>query len=141
MQVLELIQDITEKKQAEEKQEKLQQQLVHSDRLISLGRLAAGVAHEINTPLAILSGMVQGFLERNNTFTRETVKEFRTMQKVTKRIEKTVDSLLDLSHSEGNEYPKPININELIKNTVSPYYRTIHCKKQKYHLETPFAIT
>ena len=41
------------------------------------------------------------------------------MQKVTKRIEKTVDSLLDLSHSEGNEYPKPININELIKNTVS----------------------
>jgi len=119
VQVLELIQDITEKKQAEEKQEKLQQQLVHSDRLISLGRLAAGVAHEINTPLAILSGMVQGFLERNNTFTRETVKEFRTMQKVTKRIEKTVDSLLDLSHSEGNEYPKPININELIKNTVS----------------------
>ena len=63
--------------------------------------------------------MVQGFLERNNTFTRETVKEFRTMQKVTKRIEKTVDSFLDLSHSEGNEYPKPININELIKNTVS----------------------
>ena len=119
MQVLELIQDITEKKQAEEKQIKLQQQLVHSDRLISLGRLAAGVAHEINTPLAILSGMVQGFLERNNTFTKETVKEFRTMQKVTKRIEKTVDSLLDLSHSEGNEYPKPININELIKNTVS----------------------
>ena len=119
VQVLELIQDITEKKQAEEKQKKLQQQLVHSDRLISLGRLAAGVAHEVNTPLAILSGMIQGFLERNNTFTRETVKEFRTMQKVTKRIEKTVDSLLDLSHSEGNEYPKPININELIKNTIS----------------------
>ena len=41
------------------------------------------------------------------------------MQKVTKRIETTVDSLLDLSHSEGNEHPKPVNINELIKNTVS----------------------
>jgi len=119
VQVLELIQDITEKKLAEEKQKKLQQQLVHSDRLISLGRLAAGVAHEINTPLAILSGMVQGFLEKDNTFRKETVKEFRTMQKVTKRIEKTVDSLLDLSHSEGNEYPKPVNVNELIKNTVS----------------------
>jgi len=119
VQVLELFQDITARKLDEEKQKKLQLQLVHSDRLISIGRVAAGVAHEINTPLAILSGIIQGFLERNNTFTRETVKEFRTMQKVTKRIEKTVDSLLDLSHSEGNEHPKPININELIKNTVS----------------------
>ncbi|MEK6635368.1 MAG: PAS domain S-box protein, partial [Planctomycetota bacterium] len=119
VQVLELIQDITEKKHEEESQKKLQQQLIHSDRLISMGRLAAGVAHEINTPLAILSGMVQGFLERDNTFTKETVKGFKTIQKVTKRIEKTVDSLLDLSHSEGNEQPKLINVNELIKNTIS----------------------
>ncbi len=119
VQVLELIQDITGKKQEEEKQKRLQQQLVHSDRLISIGRLAAGVAHEINTPLAILSGMIQGFLERNNSFTKEIVKEFKTMHKVTKRIEKTVDSLLELSHLEGNEQPKPININELIKDTIS----------------------
>lgn len=119
VQVLELIQDITGKKQEEERQKRLQQQLVHSDRLISIGRLAAGVAHEINTPLAILSGMIQGFLERNNSFTREIVKEFKTMHKVTKRIEKTVDSLLELSHFEGNEQPKPVNINELIKDTIS----------------------
>ncbi|MEP9412426.1 MAG: PAS domain S-box protein [Candidatus Brocadia sp.] len=119
VQVLELIQDITGKKQEEERQKRLQQQLVHSDRLISIGRLAAGVAHEINTPLAILSGMIQGFLERNNSFTREIVKEFKTMHKVTKRIEKTVDSLLELSHFEGNEQPKQVNINELIKDTIS----------------------
>lgn len=119
IQVLELVQDITEKKLEEEKQKKLQQQLIHSDRLISIGRLAAGVAHEINTPLAILSGMTQRFLERNDLFAKETLKEFRTMQKVTKRIEKTVDSLLELSRSEGNEHPKPVNVNELIKSTVS----------------------
>ncbi len=119
VQVLELIQDITEKKLEEEKQKRLQQQLVHSDRLISIGRLAAGVAHEINTPLAILSGMIQGFLERNNSFTKENFKEFKTMHKVTKRIEKTVDSLLELSHFEGNEQPKLININELMRDTTS----------------------
>ena len=119
VQVLELIQDITARKQEEERQKKLQQQLVHSDRLISIGRLAAGVAHEINTPLAILSGMTQKFLEKDNSFTKDTIKEFKTMQKVTKRIEKTVDSLLELSHSEGNEHPKLVNVNELIKNTVS----------------------
>lgn len=119
VQVLELIQDITNKKNEDEKQKKLQQHLVHSDRLISIGRLASGVAHEINTPLAILSGMIQGFLEKDNSFTKETVKEFKTMQKVTKRIEKIVDSLLDLSHFEGAEQAKQIHINELIKSTVS----------------------
>ncbi|TVM03677.1 MAG: hypothetical protein CV087_03760 [Candidatus Brocadia sp. WS118] len=119
VQVLELIQDVTGRKLEEEKQQRLQQQLVHSDRLISIGRLAAGVAHEINTPLAILSGMIQGYLERNGSFASETVKEFKTMQKVTKRIEKTVDSLLELSHFERNEQSKPMNINELIKDTIS----------------------
>ncbi len=119
VQVLELIQDITEKKHEEEKQHRLQQQLMHSDRLISIGRLAAGVAHEINTPLAILSGMLQGFLERNNSFTKEIVKEFKMMHKVTKRIEKTVDSLLEMSHFEGNEQPKLVNINDLVKDTTS----------------------
>ncbi|MDR4509428.1 MAG: PAS domain S-box protein [Candidatus Brocadiaceae bacterium] len=119
VQVLELIQDITEKKREEEKQKKLQQQLVHSDRLISIGRLAAGVAHEINTPLAILSGMTQGFLEKNDSFSKETLREFKTMYKVTKRIEKIVNSLLELSHFEGNEQPKHIHINKLIKDTVS----------------------
>ncbi|MCF6158317.1 MAG: PAS domain S-box protein [wastewater metagenome] len=119
IQVLELIQDITNKKHEEEKQKKLQQQLIHSDRLISIGRLASGVAHEVNTPLAILSGMIQGFLEKSGSFAKETIKEFKTMQKVTKRIEKIVDSLLDLSHFEGTEQPRFINVNELIKNTVS----------------------
>lgn len=119
VQVLEVIQDITEKKHEEEKQSRLQQQLVHSDRLISIGRLAAGVAHEINTPLAILSGMVQGFLERNNSFSREIIKDFKMMHKVTKRIEKIVDSLLEMSHFEGNEQPKFVDINDLVKDTAS----------------------
>ncbi|MCF6147557.1 MAG: PAS domain S-box protein [Candidatus Kuenenia sp.] len=119
IQVLELIQDITEKKREEERQKKLQQQLIHSDRLISIGRLAAGVAHEINTPLAIISGMTQGFLERKKLFNNETIKEFKTIQKVTKRIEKIVNSLLELSHFEGNEQPRLVNINKIIKETVT----------------------
>ncbi len=135
VQVLELTQDITEKKQEEERQNKLQQHLIHSDRLISIGRLAAGVAHEINTPLAVISGMIQRFLERDNSFTKDTLKEFQTMRKVTKRIEKTVDSLLELSHSEGNEYPKPIHVNELIKDTVSLLTEQFSAKNKKVVLK------
>ena len=77
VQVLEVIQDVTSRKQEEEREKKLQQLLMHSDRLISIGRLAAGVAHEINTPLAVLSGMIQGFLEKEDAFVRGNVKRIQ----------------------------------------------------------------
>jgi PAS domain S-box-containing protein len=44
--------DLTERKRTEEERRKLQASLAQSDRLASMGMLAAGVAHEINNPLA-----------------------------------------------------------------------------------------
>lgn len=42
--------DITTRKEAEKEQKKLQSQLLHAQKLESVGQLAAGIAHEINTP-------------------------------------------------------------------------------------------
>lgn len=42
--------DITARKEAEKQQKKLQSQLLHAQKLESVGQLAAGIAHEINTP-------------------------------------------------------------------------------------------
>lgn len=50
---------ITERRQTEESQRLLQGQLLHSDRLATIGQLAAGVAHELNEPL----GNILGFAE------------------------------------------------------------------------------
>lgn len=47
--------DVTERKQAEE----LQRRLIHADRLMAIGQLAAGVAHEINNPLAYVMANLQ----------------------------------------------------------------------------------
>ncbi|MFC1588178.1 sensor histidine kinase [Planctomycetota bacterium] len=50
---------ITERKKAEEDQEKLRIQLMHADRLATIGQLAAGVVHEINEPLGHILGFAQ----------------------------------------------------------------------------------
>ena len=46
-----IVQDITERKQAEEKLKTYQEQLLHAEKLSSIGKLSASIAHEINNPL------------------------------------------------------------------------------------------
>ncbi len=50
---------IIERRQAEEEKERLQEQLLHADRLATIGQLAAGVAHELNEPLGNILGFAQ----------------------------------------------------------------------------------
>jgi len=45
-----IVRDINEQKKAEQEKEKIQSQLLHAQKLESVGQLAAGIAHEINTP-------------------------------------------------------------------------------------------
>ncbi len=48
--IIEDFRDITAQKEAEKEQQQLQSQLLHAQKLESVGQLAAGIAHEINTP-------------------------------------------------------------------------------------------
>jgi len=50
---------IVERREAEKERAHLQQQLIHADRLATIGELAAGVAHELNEPLSSILGFAQ----------------------------------------------------------------------------------
>lgn len=62
-----VLSDISEVKRLEEKQRKFEQELTHARRLSSLGEMAAGLAHELNQPLAAINLYIQGCLQRLNT--------------------------------------------------------------------------
>ncbi len=61
--IIEQLCDITERKQAEKEQEKLQAQLNQAQKMESVGRLAGGVAHDINNMLTIINGYAEMMAE------------------------------------------------------------------------------
>jgi signal transduction histidine kinase len=77
---------------------KVQEQLTHAQKMESVGRLAAGVAHEINTPLGIILGYAQILLE-DIVPQGQAYKDVATIVKQTRICSKIVADLLSFSRS------------------------------------------
>jgi len=71
-----------------------QAKLVQSEKLATVGRLAAGVAHEINNPLAVILGYVKLLRKRADAATDE---DLAVVEEETLRCKEIVEGLLDLS--------------------------------------------
>jgi signal transduction histidine kinase len=69
--------------------------LEEQDRLVSLGLLSASVAHELNTPLAVLAGSIEKLLETSDD--PHTLDRLARMQRVTERLRRISESLVDFA--------------------------------------------
>jgi two-component system, NtrC family, sensor kinase len=95
----------------------LEDQLVQAEKLSSIGLLSAGVAHEVNTPLAVISSQAQMLMKQMPSDDPRA----KTVDKIVKqsfRASEIVNSLLKFSRVSGSDY-KEININRVIEETLS----------------------
>src|SRR5262249_19835882 len=80
-------------------QAKLEEQLTQSEKLSALGLLAAGVAHEVNTPLTGISSYTQ-MLQGQESESPETREILQKIEQQTFRASKIINTLLDLSRQQ-----------------------------------------
>ncbi len=96
---------------------KLEEQLVQAEKLSSIGLLAAGVAHEVNTPLAVIASQAQ-MLARQPS---DEESHGRALDKIIKqafRAAEIVNSLLKFSRVSGSEYAE-VDLNRVIRETLA----------------------
>ncbi len=95
----------------------LERQLVQADKLSSIGLLAAGVAHEVNTPLAVISTYSQMLAKQVNGDEQKS-KLLEKISKQTFRASEIVNSLLNFSRTSSTEYVE-VDLNKVIRETIS----------------------
>jgi len=90
--------------------------LADADRLASLGMMSAGIAHELNTPLAV----VKGLAERLNTDpqNRLDAPQAALMLRVVNRLERLGESLLDFARVRP-PHSRPVDVRALVDEAIT----------------------
>ena len=104
------IEDVTDRASMEE-------QLRLSEKMAAIGLLAAGVAHEVNTPLTGISSFTQMLLERSEPDDPRT-KLLEKIERQTFRAAKIISSLLNLARPSSSE-AGPVDVNAIIGDVLS----------------------
>jgi len=102
------IRDISERK-------KMEEQLIVSDRLASIGELASGVAHELNNPLTGIIGFSELLLKKN--IPEEAREDLKIINREAQRTAQVVRNLLTFARKHDTT-KRPVNLNKAIQSVL-----------------------
>jgi signal transduction histidine kinase len=113
----ELRQHVISLEQANLELKRAQQEVIFSEKLASVGRLAAGIAHEIGNPIGIVLGYLE-LLQRKDIDETERLELIDRMSTEIQRINQTIRQLLDFSRPGPGER-QVIPVHPLIRETLA----------------------
>ena len=126
---------------ARQQLEESQESLIQSSKMSAIGKLAAGVAHELNTPLGVMHLALEQALE----FLQERPETAQRMvEKALKAIERSrsiTERLLAYSRKPSGEY-QPVRLDHVVEETVSFLSFEIKKAQSQTHLSlSPVTVT
>ena len=95
---------------------RLERELAERERLASLGRMAATVAHEIKNPLSAIKSIAQ-VMREDQQFNREYERDLRLIVGETDRLSQSVTQLLSFARKESAA-EQPLSVDELLHSVV-----------------------
>lgn len=113
------LRDITEKKRMDDR-------LAQTDRLASIGELAAGVAHEINNPLGVIE-LYARLIEKASEENEQIRQDIQIILKHSHICKKVVEALLDFSRTGPVQY-QPLDMHEIIGDILQMLSREIQSR-------------
>jgi two-component system, NtrC family, sensor kinase len=115
--------------------DELERRLVQADKLSSIGLLAAGVAHEVNTPLAVISTYAQ-MLAKQISEDEQKSKLLDKIAKQTFRASEIVNSLLSFSRTSPTEFVE-VDVSKIIQETLNLVDHQMKNSGVEVKLDTP----
>ena len=131
--VVMLLEDLTEL-------EMLETELVHSERLASVGRLAAGVAHEIGNPVTGIASLAQNL--RDEMDSDEVNEGVQQILEQTERINSIVQSLMTFSHGDPQSREREsFDLCDVLDEAVRLVGLSHRGKQMRYSQSCPGSVT
>lgn len=139
-----VLEDLTEVIRMRKEINLKQQQIVAASRLSSLGEMAAGLAHEINNPLAIISSKVDVMLDRHKKSKLDNLTLEESLQKINsmvQRIAKLVKGLKVLSRDATEDPLVPVSLIDIINDSVGLCGKRISTQLVSLSIQCPADVT
>jgi len=134
--------DITEKKRIEAQAKMQQEQLMQTNKMVSLGTLVSGVAHEINNPISsvmlniqvfdkfwrAIQPILDGYVDRDGNLEVGTMNYLQLRERMPKliqfsmegveRVKRIVGDLKDFSGQKPSDLRETVNLNEVVEKAI-----------------------
>jgi signal transduction histidine kinase len=121
---------VVERRQAEEDRLKLHNQLLHADRLATIGMLAAGVAHELNEPLGNILGFAQ-LAKKCSGIPASAQQDIGKIEAASLHAREIIQKLLVFAREKPPEKTQ-VNLNQVVEDGL--YFFEARCAKSGIEL-------